>query len=65
MGIAGMRKLEAEIPDDLRRDLISAIGRHLAGTLEAKGVQEEEILEDFDAFRRRQSQIRTMSRAFE
>jgi len=55
MGIAGMRKLEAQIPDDLRRDLISAVGRHLAGALEAKGVREEEILEDFDGFRRREA----------
>lgn len=42
-----------QIPEDLRRDLISAVGRHIAGALEAKGVQEEEILEDFDEFRRR------------
>jgi hypothetical protein len=42
-----------QIPEDLRRDLISAVGRHLAGGLEAKGVREEEILEDFDDFRRR------------
>lgn len=42
-----------QISDDLRRDLVSAVGRHLAGALEAKGVGEEEILEDFDAFRRR------------
>jgi hypothetical protein len=65
MGITGMRKLERQTPDDLRRDLISAVGRYLAEALEAKGVREEEILEDFDFFRRRQSQIRTMSRAFE
>jgi len=43
----------SQIPDDLRRDLISAVGRYLAGVLEEKGVSEEEILEDFDAFRRR------------
>jgi hypothetical protein len=42
----------ARIPDDLRRDLISAVGRHLAGVLEEKGVSEKEILGDFDAFRR-------------
>jgi hypothetical protein len=42
-----------QIPDDLRRDLIAAIGRHIAGVLEAKGVSEEEILEDFGDFRRR------------
>lgn len=42
-----------QLPDDLRRDLISAVGRYISGALEAKGVSEEEILEDFDAFRRR------------
>ena len=40
------------ISDDLRRDLISAVGRYVAGALEARRVREEEILEDFDAFRR-------------
>ena len=43
----------SQIPDDLRRDLISAVGRYLSGVLDEKGVSEEEILEDFDAFRRR------------
>jgi hypothetical protein len=42
-----------QISEDLRRDLISAVGRHLAGALEAKGVREEEVLGDFDDFRRR------------
>lgn len=42
-----------QVPPQLRRDLISAVGRYLAGALEAKGVSEEEILEDFRAFRRR------------
>jgi len=42
-----------QIPGDLRGDLISAVGRHIAGALEAKGVREEEILENFDDFRRR------------
>jgi hypothetical protein len=42
-----------QIPGDLRRDLMSAVGRFIAGALEAKGVQEEEILGDFDDFRRR------------
>lgn len=41
------------IQDDLRRDLVSTVGRYIAGALEAKGVSEEEVLEDFDAFRRR------------
>ena len=42
-----------QIPEDLRRDLISAVSRYIAGALEVKGVSEEEVLEDFDAFRRR------------
>lgn len=42
-----------QIPDDLRRDLITAVGRHISGVLEGKGVSEEEILEDFGDFRRR------------
>lgn len=42
-----------QIPDDFRRDLISAVGRYLAGVLEERGVSEEEILEGFNASRRR------------
>jgi hypothetical protein len=41
------------VPDDLRRDLLGAVGRYVAGALEDKGVSEEEILEDFSDFRRR------------
>jgi cell filamentation protein, protein adenylyltransferase len=41
------------VPDDLRRDLLSAIGRYVADALEEKGVSEEEILEDFAVFRQR------------
>jgi len=41
------------VPDDLRRDLLAAVGRYVAGALEDKGVSEEEILDDFSAFRRR------------
>lgn len=40
-------------PDDLRRDLISLLGRHISESLEARGITEEEIQEDFDAHRRR------------
>jgi hypothetical protein len=43
----------SQLPDDFRRDLMSAVGRYIAGVLEAKGVSEEEILEDFNDFRRR------------
>lgn len=42
-----------QVPDDLRRDLLAAVGRYVAGVLEDKGVSEEEILDDFSAFRRR------------
>jgi hypothetical protein len=42
-----------QVPDDLRRDLLSAVGRYVAGALEDKGVSEEEILDDFSNFRRR------------
>lgn len=42
-----------QLPDDLRRELISVVGRYLAGVLEPEGASEEEILADFDAFRRR------------
>jgi hypothetical protein len=41
-----------QVPEALRRDLISAVGRYISGALEEKGVREEEILGDFDAFRR-------------
>ena len=42
-----------QVPDDLRRDLLVAVGRYVAGVLEDKGVSEEEILDDFSNFRRR------------
>lgn len=41
------------IPDDLRREMATVIGKHLHQVLNKKGVTEEEILEDFDAYRRR------------
>ncbi len=33
----------SRVPDDLRRDLASALGAHLARLLEARGVSEETI----------------------
>lgn len=39
--------------DDLRRELLSLLGRHISESLEAQGITEEEIQEDFDAHRRR------------
>jgi len=42
-----------QVPSDLRRDLLTAVGRYVAEVQDDKGVSEEEILEDFRAFRRR------------
>lgn len=41
------------LPDDLRRELVAVLGRHLAKVLERKGVTEREIAEDFHAYRQR------------
>jgi hypothetical protein len=43
----------SRVPDDLRRDLASVLGAHLSRLLDAKGVSEGEIEEDFRAHRRR------------
>jgi len=37
----------SRIPDDLRRELASVLGAHLSRLLEAQGVREDEIAEDF------------------
>lgn len=42
----------SRVPDDLRRELTSVLGAHLFRLLEAKGVSEREIEEDFRAYRR-------------
>lgn len=42
-----------QVPEDFRRDLIAVVGRYISEALDEKGAMEEEILEDFDAFRRR------------
>jgi hypothetical protein len=42
-----------QVPADLRRDLLTAVGKYVAEVQEDKGVSEEEILEDFSVFRRR------------
>ncbi|MFY9825694.1 MAG: prevent-host-death protein [Thermoanaerobaculia bacterium] len=42
-----------QVPDDLRRDLLAAVGRYVGGVLEDQGVSEKEILADFSNFRRR------------
>lgn len=41
------------IPQDLRRELGRVLSAHLARQLDASGRTEEEIQQDFDAFRRR------------
>lgn len=41
------------LPDDLRRELVAVLGRHLAKVLERKGVTEREVTEDFHAYRQR------------
>jgi len=43
----------SQLPDDLRHDLMVAVGRYIADVLETEGVSEEELLKDFDDFRRR------------
>lgn len=40
------------LPEDLRNELGKVLGRHLNHLLETKGATEDEILEDFDAYRR-------------
>jgi hypothetical protein len=44
---------DSRVPDDLRRELVSILGAHLSHLLEARGVNEREIEEDFRAYRRR------------
>jgi antitoxin (DNA-binding transcriptional repressor) of toxin-antitoxin stability system len=41
------------LPEDLRHELIGALGRHFDKLLAAQGVTEQEIQHDFDAYRRR------------
>lgn len=41
------------LPDDLRRELVAVLGRHLTKVLERKGVSERDIVEDFHAYRQR------------
>lgn len=42
-----------QIPEDLRRELLTVLGRHLSQQIEATGITEEEIQADFDAHRHR------------
>ncbi len=40
------------IPVELRKELLTAFGRLISDAMQAKGVTEEEVLEDFEAFRK-------------
>lgn len=42
----------SRVPDDLRRELASVLGAHLARLTEERGIGEAEIEEDFRAHRR-------------
>ncbi len=44
-----------ELPFELRKELQQALARSVRQALEEKGFTEEEILEDFDRFRKRRS----------
>jgi antitoxin (DNA-binding transcriptional repressor) of toxin-antitoxin stability system len=41
------------IPDDMRKEIVRVLGEYLSRQLDAAGVREEDVLEDFDAHRRR------------
>ncbi len=41
------------LPDDLNREIARILGQQISELLEARGVTEEEIQRDFDAYRRR------------
>lgn len=41
------------LPDEIRRKLAGAVGKHIAKAVRRKGVTSQEIKEDFRAYRRR------------
>jgi hypothetical protein len=41
------------LPSDLRKELSSVLGHHLARLLDAQGVTEKDVAEDFRAYRKR------------
>jgi len=43
----------SHVPDDLRRELAAVLGAHLSRLLDAQGVSERDVAEDFRAHRRR------------
>jgi len=54
MKTADVHEIPAEVASqDLWHELSQALSRHLSELLETQGMKEEEIQQDFDAFRRR------------
>lgn len=41
------------LPDDIRRNLAGAVGKHIAKSLKRKGVTSLQVKEDFRAYRKR------------
>jgi antitoxin (DNA-binding transcriptional repressor) of toxin-antitoxin stability system len=41
------------IPDDLRKEIVRVLGDHLSRQLDAAGIREEDVLDDFDSHSRR------------
>jgi len=41
------------LPDDIRRNLAGAVGKHIAKSLRRKGVTSAQVKEDFRAYRKR------------
>ena len=42
-----------QLPNELRRELASVLGRHLARALDRAGVSEAQVAEDFRGYRKR------------
>jgi hypothetical protein len=48
----------AALPLDLRKELIHSLGESIKTSLEKQGLKEEDILEDFEKFRKRKARRR-------
>lgn len=46
------------VPQDLQRELFLAVTQSLAGQLKAAGTQEQEVLKDFDAWKKARAAAR-------
>jgi hypothetical protein len=42
-----------QLPDEIRRKLAGAVGRHIAKAVKRRGVSSRQVKEDFRAYRRR------------